>query len=304
MGYSSLATYKQFTSHKSSGRGGNKPVYIAIHHMAGRLTVQQCGAVFRNNEVSAHYGIQGRNIGVYVDENDTAWALGNFKRNQQSINIELSNSSGSPNWYVADDTIQTCIDLVADIAYRLGWTYISYTGDMNGDIIAHRWVAATACPGNYLYSRLAYIASEADKKLKIMRANKGKTAQAVSAGASKVTSAASKLAVDGLFGTKSCIALQKWLGSPYRDGILSGQLSTQARYILNFGYCVKYGKGGSATVKLLQKKLGVTADGYLGVNTVRALQRYLNKFGYGLVVDGYAGANTCKAFQKYLNTVV
>lgn len=171
MSYSSLVNYRNMTSHRDKGRGGyeTKKVAICIHHMAGKLSVQQCGTVFKNYEVSAHYGIQDKNIGVYVDESDTAWAVGNAKWNRMTINIELSNDSGSPSWHVSEETIQTCIKLVADIAYRLDWTYISYTGDLNGDIIAHRWIASTACPGPYLMTKLAYIAQEADKLLKAKR---------------------------------------------------------------------------------------------------------------------------------------
>lgn len=176
MSYSGLTTYKSFTNNMSLGRGGNKPIRIAIHHMAGNLSVVQCGKVFKNNRVSAHYGVNGKQIGCYVDESNTAWALGNFGWNQKSINIEVANIKGAPNWEVSDESIETTINLIVDIAYRLGWTYIAYDGTLAGsDIIAHRWIASTACPGNYLYSKLPYIAKEADRRLKEKRASKPKT---------------------------------------------------------------------------------------------------------------------------------
>ncbi|MBR2706402.1 MAG: N-acetylmuramoyl-L-alanine amidase [Mogibacterium sp.] len=59
--------------------------------MAGNLTVQQCGNVFKTNAASAHYGVNGNNIGCYVDESNTAWHCGNWGYNLRSIGIELAN---------------------------------------------------------------------------------------------------------------------------------------------------------------------------------------------------------------------
>lgn len=300
MALSGMITYQSLTSNMSSGRGSYKPVYIAIHHMAGNLSVQQCGNVFKNNEVSAHYGINGTQIGGYVDENNTAWALGNFKRNQQSINIELANDGGSPNWSVSDTTIQTCIKLVADIAYRLGWTYISYTGDLNGDIIAHKWVASTACPGPYLYGKLEYIAKQADVLLKKKLGGGGYT-----------PTPAGKLVEDGIIGYNTILALQKFLKSPYADGEISGQLPGASDYVLAVtdDWVFIEGGKGSSTIELFQRylneqiKAGLELDGYFGEKSVIALQKFLNTKGHRLTVDGLLGTQTAFAFQKWLNSL-
>ena len=173
MSYSGLTTYKAFTNNMSLGRGGKKVIRIAVHHMAGNLSVVQCGTVFKNNRVSAHYGVNGKQIGCYVDESNTAWALGNFDWNQRTINIEVANIKGAPNWEVSDESIETTINLIVDIAYRLGWTFIAYDGTLAGsDIIMHKWIASTACPGPYLSKKMPYIAREADRRLKEKRASK------------------------------------------------------------------------------------------------------------------------------------
>lgn len=107
----------------------------------------------------------------------------------------------------------------------------------------------------------------------------------------------SRLAVDGILGTESVEALQRWLGTPV-DGVVSGQLSSCAKYLMACPSGVwRYSKGGSMMVKALQRWLGVSADGYMGRNTIKALQERL-----GVTVDGYLGKSTAKALQTYLNS--
>lgn len=167
MSKSTLATYTDISEHKSTGRGTQKIDKIFVHHMAGNLTVKQCGNVFHDKAVSAHYGVNGSNIGYYVDESDTAWHCGNFRMNQRSIGIELANDKGaSGSWHVSDKTIKTAINLIADICKRNGITELKYTGDLNGNLCMHCWVVNTSCPGTYLKTKFEYIASEVNKTLK------------------------------------------------------------------------------------------------------------------------------------------
>lgn len=62
------------------------------------------------------------------------------------------------------------------------------------------------------------------------------------------------------------------------------------------------GVEGPATIKALQKALGVRASGTKNAKTVKALQKFLNKKGYSLTVDGKQGPATNKALQKFLRT--
>ena len=166
MSNSSLVTYRRIVTNKTLGRGGNKITKIFVHHMAGNLTVKQCGSVFDNRQASAHYGVNGFTIGQYVDEKDTAWHCGNFYWNQRSIGIELANDGGAgSNWHVSDKTISTAINLIADICKRNGIKKLNYTGDMSGNLCMHRWVASTSCPGPYLATQFKKIASGVNKKL-------------------------------------------------------------------------------------------------------------------------------------------
>lgn len=166
MARSKLTTYTSLTNHMDKGRSGKKTDKIFIHHMAGNFTVQQCGDVLNNNATSAHYGVNGKNIGCYVDESNTAWHCGNRSYNQRSIGIELANDRGaSGEWHVSDKTVETAIQLIADICKRNNIKKLNYTGDLSGNLCMHCWVTSTACPGTYLKSKFKYIASEVNRIL-------------------------------------------------------------------------------------------------------------------------------------------
>lgn len=144
----------------TKGRSGRKIEAITIHHMAGRLTAEQCGKIFQKvgRYGSSHYGIgyDGR-IGQYVDESDTAWTNSNWDSNCKSVTIETSDNDNS--WYVNDITLNSLIKLVADIAKRnnLG------TLVPGKNLTWHSMFTSTSCPGDYLRSKMQYIADEANK---------------------------------------------------------------------------------------------------------------------------------------------
>ena len=173
MSQSSLATVHIWTNHigyspdGSHGRGGKKIDKIFVHHMAGILTAEQCGNVFKTRPASAHYGVdKNARIGQYVKEEDTAWHCANKAYNQRSIGIELSNDGGaSTNWHVSDKVIAKAIDLIVDICRRNGIKKLNYTGDLSGNLCMHRWTASTSCPGGYLAGKFKYIAEQVNKKL-------------------------------------------------------------------------------------------------------------------------------------------
>ena len=167
MADSKLVNLEMYTPHADTGRGGQKVQAIVVHHMAAELTAYECGKVFQNRYASAHYGIgsDGR-IGQYVRESNTAWACGNRSWNQRTISIECANDGGAPNWHVADLTIKKCVQLVADICIRHGIKQVVFTGDLSGNLIMHRYIVSTACPGPYLAGKFRYIADEVNKILR------------------------------------------------------------------------------------------------------------------------------------------
>ena len=144
----------------TKGRSGRKIEAITIHHMAGRLTAEQCGKIFQavGRYGSSHYGIgyDGR-IGQYVDESDTAWTNSNWDSNCKSVTIETSDNDNS--WYVNDITLNALIKLVADIAKRRNLGKLV----PGKNLTWHSMFTNTTCPGDYLRSKMQYIADEANK---------------------------------------------------------------------------------------------------------------------------------------------
>lgn len=145
MADSKLVTYENYTSHYDS-RNGRKITKIFVHHMAGIMTVKDCGRVFKTREASAHYGIDASGaVGQYVKEKHRAWSVASAYYDSMAISIELANSTGSPTWKVSDTAISKCIDLIVDICKRNGIKKINYTGDLSGNLCMHQWVISTAC---------------------------------------------------------------------------------------------------------------------------------------------------------------
>lgn len=144
----------------TKGRSGRSIEAITIHHMAGRLTAEQCGRIFqtKGRYGSSHYGVgYDGSIANYVDEEDTAWTNSNWDSNCKSVTIETSDNDNS--WYVNDTTLNALIKLVADIAKRRGLGKLV----PGKNLTWHSMFTNTTCPGDYLRSKMQYIADEANK---------------------------------------------------------------------------------------------------------------------------------------------
>lgn len=167
MSNSSLISYTKISPNRTSPR--KKPIRkITIHHMAGNLTVEQCGAVFAptSRKASSNYGIgtDGR-IGMYVEEKDRAWTSSSPDNDNQAVTIEVANNTLGPNWTTSDKAMASLIDLCVDICKRNGIQRLNFTGDKTGNLTMHCYFKSTLCPGPYLKSKFPYIASEVNKRL-------------------------------------------------------------------------------------------------------------------------------------------
>lgn len=167
MSNSSLVNFTKISPNSTNPR--NKKISkITIHHMAGNLTVEQCGNGFagKSRQASANYGIgtDGR-VGLYVDEANRSWASSSRENDNMAVTIEVANDVVGGNWHVSDKALSKLIDLCTDICKRNGIKKLNFTGDASGNLTMHKYFAATACPGAYLESKFPYIANEVNKRL-------------------------------------------------------------------------------------------------------------------------------------------
>lgn len=124
---------------------------------------------------------------------------------------------------------------------------------------------------------------------------------------SSSSSSSSKLSVDGKWGKNTTKKTQKVFGTS-QDGIVSNQLTSCKKYLENClteSWNFSNKSGGSPMIKAVQKLVGVTQDGKAGKNTVKGVQKYLNKKGFSCgSMDGYMGSKTVKAWQKFINSKI
>ena len=110
------------------------------------------------------------------------------------------------------------------------------------------------------------------------------------------------ITVDGAWGKDTTRFAQKVFKTT-EDGIISNQNKDMKKFLPNcqspsweFVSPSKL-KRGSDLVRAIQKMLGITQDGFFGMETVRALQKFL-----GVTVDGYFGGQSVSAWQQWLNS--
>lgn len=239
-----------------------------------------------NRNASAHYFIDDANIYEYADPKTYAtWHCGDGYgaygiTNQNSIGIEVCINGSVP---FTDAEID-----------RLTWLVQKLMKDFNvpaSRVVRHYDASRKSCP-------LYYVNNPAEWTKLHAQITGGSVSGSTSTSTS--TSTSGQLDVDGYWGSATTLALQKALNAPYKDGVISYQHSSNKQYLAACVSGWEFGSytQGSITIKLLQQKLGVTADGLFGPNSIKALQKYL-----GTYVDGYLDApSACvKELQRRLN---
>lgn len=116
-------------------------------------------------------GADGR-IGMYCEEKDRSWCSSNAANDNRAITIEVASDTKHP-YAVNAKAYTALIDLLVDICKRNGIPRLVWStskadrvNHKNGcNMTVHRDYANKSCPGEYLYSRHAQIASEVNKRL-------------------------------------------------------------------------------------------------------------------------------------------
>lgn len=131
------------TTHFTPYRAGHKIKCVVIHHNAGILDIDQIWQVWQTREASAHYQVcVDGTIGQLVYDEDTAWHAANLTRNQESIGVEHSNSTGGPGWEISEKTREEGAHLVAAICVKYGLGRPAW----GVNVFPHSDTGQTSCP--------------------------------------------------------------------------------------------------------------------------------------------------------------
>lgn len=144
---------------KYNDRQGTKIARMIQHHHAAVTDAGIKRLEDPNAQASANYVIltDGRILGQ-VPEEFRAWTSGGYDIDKNAITFEVQNSSGQVNgndddpnsWKISPAAYNSLINLIADVAKRNRLGTVSA-----GNYIGHRQVHQTACPGGYLWSKMA-----------------------------------------------------------------------------------------------------------------------------------------------------
>ena len=154
MAISSLASVSIISPNTSGIR--TAPISkVTVHHMAGDLTVEQCGSIFKSasRQASSNYGVgsDGR-IGCYLEEEYHPWTSSSYWNDDRAITLEVADYNLG-DWSPSKAAYQSTVLLCADICTRYG-IYPTYTGDTDGTFTEHRMYAATSCPGDWWHTKM------------------------------------------------------------------------------------------------------------------------------------------------------
>lgn len=173
MSNSSLVDFSQVSPNRYSPRRHAIDT-ITIHCFVGQVTVERMAKSFCQsaNKKSPNYGIDvNGKIALFVDEADCSWCTSSRSNDDRAITIECACDSYEP-YAINDKVYKSLIKLCADICRRNGIKELRWEADKSligqvgrQNMTVHRWFAAKACPGNYIYNRLGQIAKDANEIL-------------------------------------------------------------------------------------------------------------------------------------------
>ena len=140
---------------------------VTVHHMAGDLSVEQCGSIFKSasRQASSNYGVgsDGR-IGCYLEEEYHPWTSSSYWNDDRAITLEVADYNLG-DWSPSRAAYQSTVLLCADICNRYG-IYPTYTGDTDGTFTEHRMYAATSCPGDWWHAKMPDFINDVKQAMK------------------------------------------------------------------------------------------------------------------------------------------
>lgn len=180
MSNSSLITCELLSPNKTHPRSHAIDT-ITIHCVVGQVTALEGCRLFQSpsRNASCNYVVgKDGSIGLCVDEQDRSWCTGGTlsvngmtgkMNDHRAVTIEVACEPKHP-YAVTAAAYEALIKLVADIAKRNGMGALKWRADKSlvgkpgeQNMTVHRWFAAKACPGEYLYERMGEIAQRANE---------------------------------------------------------------------------------------------------------------------------------------------
>lgn len=170
---SPLVKYTKLSPNHSGQR--TKPIdTITIHCVVGHCSLETLGNIFApsSRKASSNYGVDDNgNVGMYCEEKNRSWCTSSSANDQRAVTIEVASDTKHP-YKITNGALQGTIKLCADICQRNGIKKLLWKGDKNligqvdkQNMTVHRWFSNKSCPGDYIYSKLGYIAEEVNKLL-------------------------------------------------------------------------------------------------------------------------------------------
>ena len=173
MSNSPLVSYTKISPNRTSPRNHVIDT-ITIHCVVGQCSVETLGNIFApsSRQASSNYGIgyDGK-IGMYCPEEDRSWCSSNGANDHRAVTIEVASDTTHP-YAVTAEAYNALIDLVTDICKRNNIKQLLWKADKSligqvdkQNMTVHRWFAAKACPGDYLYNLHGDIANKVNARL-------------------------------------------------------------------------------------------------------------------------------------------
>ena len=288
MSNSSLVNYTRISPNRTYGRTSIKTV--AIHCMAGHLSVESCGNLFASSTraASSNYGIDdnGR-VGMYVEEKDRSWCTSSRYCDMRTITIEVASDSKSP-YTVTSAAYEKLIELTADICRRNGIKRLLWSDDKkvrlagveSGYVQVHCDYKNKACPGEYLMSHMSDIVNKVNAKLGVSTSvvtNVSHETSYTKKDFIREVQSAIGAKVDGIAGPET---LSKTPTLSAKKNRRHAAVKAVQKYLYTLGY-EEVGK----------------ADGITGTKFTAAVMRYQRE--HGCVSDGVISAHA-KTWKKLL----
>lgn len=228
MSNSQLVTYTKISPNKTVPRI-NVIDTITIHVVVGQVTVERLGEIFANPDrnASSNYGVgYDGNIGMYCEEKDRSWCSSSKSNDNRAITVEVASDNFHP-YKVTDEALYGLIELCADICKRNGIKELKWQGDKSligqvdeQNMTVHRWFAAKACPGDYLYDLHGEIA----RRVNLILNGGGDMNTTRIYGSNRFGTAAAISQVEYPNGCKNVVIAT---GEKFPDGLAGGPLATK-----------------------------------------------------------------------------